>query len=107
MIMNDRSGVLPSQMLAAATKDGRITTGDGSDIPVQNIQPASLDLRLGDVAHRLRCSFLPDNERVEEALLRYKEGRAIPLRPGFDLEPRRPYLIPLVERLALPPGTWA
>jgi dCTP deaminase len=102
-----KNGVLPSQAIAHAIKDGWIAASDGTAIPDENIQPASLDLRLGNVAHRLRCSFLPDNEPVEEALLRYKDGRAVSLRQGFDLEPGRPYLIPLIERLELPDGVRA
>jgi dCTP deaminase len=95
-------GVLPSQMIVAAIKDGWVAVADGTDVPEENIQPASLDLRLGSVAYRLRCSFLPDNEPVEEALRRYKRERII-LRPaGMVLEPRLPYLIPLVEQLDLP-----
>src|SRR5713101_6474048 len=98
--MNPREikpGVLPSQMIASATKDGWIAASDGTNIP-----PSSLDLRLGSVAYRLRCSFLPDNEPVEEALRRYKADRAVSIRQGFVLEQGRPYLIPLVEQLDLP-----
>lgn len=95
-------GVLPSQMITGAIKARWIAASDGSDIPDGNIQPASLDLRLGSLAYRLRCSFLPDNEPVEEALRRYKRER-ISLRPtGMVLEPGIPYLIPLVEELSLP-----
>jgi dCTP deaminase len=97
-----RPGVLPSQMIAGAIKDGWITASDGAGIPEENIQPASLDLRLGSVAHRLRCSFLPDNEPVEEALRRYKADRVVSLRHGYVLEQNRPYLIPLMEQLDLP-----
>src|SRR5262245_27305841 len=94
--LNER-GVLPSQMIAQAIKEGWIVGGD-TDIPDENIQPASLDLRLGPTAYRLRCSFLPDNEPVEEALRRYQMGR-IDLRSdeGAILEQNRPYLIFLVE----------
>jgi dCTP deaminase len=95
-------GVLPSQLIAQAIKDGWIASGD-TDIPDDSIQPASLDLRLGSTAYRLRCSFLPDNEPVAEALRRYQMGR-IDLRSGEGaiLEQNRPYLIPLVEHLDLP-----
>jgi dCTP deaminase len=97
-----RDGVLPSQTIADAIKDGWIGASDGAGIPEENIQPASLDLRLGSIAYRLRCSFLPDNEPVEEALRRYKADRAVSLRQGYVLEQNRPYLIPLVEQLDLP-----
>ena len=97
-----KDGVLPSQMIADAIKSGWIASCE-TDIPDENIQPASLDLRLGPVAYRLRCSFLPDNERVEEALRRYQMGRLdLQANGGAILEQNRPYLIPLVERLDLP-----
>jgi dCTP deaminase len=102
------AGVLPSQMIVGAIKDGWISASDGTEIPEENVQPASLDLRLGGVAYRLRCSFLPDNEPVDAALRRYKADEKIQLRQsGMVLEPRRPYLIPLVEELALPEGVRA
>lgn len=94
--------MLPSQMIAKAVKDGWVAASDSTDIPDENIQPASLDLRLGTVAYRLRCSFLPDNEPVEQALLRYKRERINLRQTGMILEQGRPYLIPLVERLELP-----
>jgi dCTP deaminase len=97
-------GVLPAQLIAAAIKSGWIANAGGG-IPDQNIQPASLDLRLGTVAYRLRCSFLPGNEPVEEALRRYQMGRVeLDADGGGILERNRPYLIPLVEELELPPG---
>lgn len=99
-----KPGVLPSQMIEGAIKEGWIAAPDAPEIPDGNIQPASLDLRLGTTAYRLRCSFLPDNEPVEAALRRYKAGEKIPLArsTGMVLEPKRPYLFPLMEELALP-----
>src|ERR1700733_12032950 len=97
-----KPGVLPSQMIASAIKDEWISASDDTGIPEKNIQPASLDLRLGNVAYRLPCSFLADNGPVEEALRRYKTDRAVSMRQGITLEQNRPYLIPLVEQLALP-----
>jgi len=71
-------------------------------IPPESVQPASVDLRLGDHAWALRCSFLPDsNSTVEEKI----EGLAfekIDLRDGATLERDRPYLVPLIEELRLP-----
>ncbi|HEY2552038.1 MAG TPA: 2'-deoxycytidine 5'-triphosphate deaminase [Streptosporangiaceae bacterium] len=99
-------GVLPSQLINAAIGDGWITAGD-SQVPPRNVQPASLDLRLGSVAYRLRCSFLPDNEPVEQALRRYTTERVSLRQQGIILEQNRPYLIPLVEQLSLPEGVRA
>jgi dCTP deaminase len=107
MSRSDDRGVFPSQMIAEAIKQGWITSSEG-ELPPQSIQPASLDLRLGDVAYRLRCSFLPDDEPVESALRRYEMGR-IDLAGGAGgiLEQNRPYLVPLVEQLDLPPDVSA
>lgn len=102
-----KPGVLPSQKIAESIKMGWIIGDD--EIPDENIQPASLDLRLGDVAYRLRCSFLPDDAPVEEALRDYQRGKAdtIDLRRGGILEQGRLYLVPLAEKLDLPRGVWA
>jgi dCTP deaminase len=96
-------GVLASQHLFDAVRVGVIHAG-GFEVPPENIQPASLDLRLGEVAYRLRCSFLSDNHSVEQ---KYKELRMDELdlhKDGAVLETNRPYLIPLKEQLALPRG---
>lgn len=102
-----QNGVLPSQMIAECIKRGWI--GGDEDIPDENIQPASLDLRLGDIAYRLRCSFLPDDATVEDALHDYQRGKSdvIDLRGGAVLEQDRLYLVPLVEQLRLPDEIWA
>lgn len=83
-------------------EEGWISSGDYRIRP-QDIQPASLDLRIADHAWPLRCSFLPSAgttvlERVEDLAL-----DRIDLRDGATLERDRPYLIPLLEELALPP----
>jgi len=88
-------------MIAEAIKSGWVHSEVG-EIPDENIQPSSLDLRLGDVAYRLRCSFLPDNKSVEEKLERYQMGEIDLGGDGGILEQNRPYLVPLVERLELP-----
>jgi len=106
MSHGDGRGVFPSQMIAEAIKRGWIASGEG-ELPAQSIQPASLDLRLGDVAYRLRCSFLPDDEPVESALRRYEMGRIDLAGAGGILEQNRPYLVPLVEQLDLPPDVSA
>ena len=63
----DGAGVLASQHLTRAVDAGVIDGAtDGS------VQPASLDLHLGDVAYRIRCSFLPD---ASDAMLRAREAK--------------------------------
>jgi dCTP deaminase len=95
-------GVLPSQLIRRAIDLGYVEA-DGGKIPDDRVQPASLDLRLGTRAYRLRCSFLPGSEAVERKM-RPLVIDELDLRDGAVLEPNRPYLIPLMERLALPEG---
>src|SRR5262245_13166742 len=99
--MSLRPGVLPFQWLRRATVEGWITS-PAQALAEQQLQPASLDLRLGDVAYRIRSSFLPGHETVEQklaALTMYD----LPLAPAAVLERGHVYLIPLLEALALPP----
>ena len=98
----DAEGVLPSQVLERAIDAGFID-GDDYRIPAANIQPASLDLRLGETAYRIRSSFLPDRRPVEVKLKEFVEDELDIIREGKVLEPNTPYLIPLIERLDLPP----
>jgi dCTP deaminase len=99
------SGVLPAHWLRAAVDAGVIGSGEYR-VPDANIQPASLDLRLGDRAHRLRCSFLPDQHAVADKLADYGM-ETLDLRDGAILERGRPYLIPLIETVDLPAGVRA
>src|SRR4029079_11576226 len=65
----ERKGVLPRQALRVLIDQGHISSS--VEIPDRNIQPASIDLTLGDVAYRLRCSFLPGTSMVREKLNEY------------------------------------
>jgi dCTP deaminase len=96
------NGVLPGQHLDHAIKAGYIEAGR-FNIPPENVQPASLDLRLGETAMRIRCSFLPGHDTVESKLKEYTLDE-IDLRRGAMLEVGHPYLIELKERLHLPEG---
>ncbi|MHB8464337.1 MAG: 2'-deoxycytidine 5'-triphosphate deaminase [Acidimicrobiales bacterium] len=96
-----REGVLTNKHLAEAISDGIIDAGPFK-IPAEHIQPASLDLRLDETAYRIRCSFLPDKQSVEEKVKAYVIDELDLHGDGAVLETRRPYLIPLKERLALP-----
>ena len=98
----EAAGVFPSQLLERAVELGWVHGGDFR-IPPDNIQPASVDLRLGPVAYRMRCSFLPDSEPVEHKLKQYVIDELDLRDDGAVLETNRPYLIPLIEEVALPP----
>ncbi len=93
-------GVLPRQRIRDLIDQGLIEAPGG--IPDKNLQPASLDLTLGPVAYRLRCSFLPSNGTVRDKLQEYGMGEVDLSGEGAVLEQNRPYLIPLQERVRLP-----
>jgi dCTP deaminase len=90
-------------MLSEAVEAGYIRAGE-LRIPPENIQPASLDLRLGESALRIRCSFLPDDNTVERKVKDLIVDELDLRREGAVLETNRPYLIPLAETLSLPPA---
>ncbi|PLX37524.1 MAG: 2'-deoxycytidine 5'-triphosphate deaminase [Hyphomicrobiales bacterium] len=94
------SGILPAQMIADLHRDDALRI----DVPFASdqIQPASLDLRLGNEAYRVRASFLPGpGTPVSEKLARLKL-HTIPLTEGAVLETGCVYIVPLQESLALP-----
>lgn len=99
----EERGVLPNHLLQEAVVDGIIDAGKFT-IPEENIQPASLDLRLGPVAYRMRCSFLPGKYTVMEKGKPYTIDELDLRGDGAVLETQRPYLIPLKESLRLSPN---
>ncbi|MGH9078307.1 MAG: 2'-deoxycytidine 5'-triphosphate deaminase [Acidimicrobiales bacterium] len=94
-------GVLPDWLLADAVDAGWVGGDPAPAAP--SVQPASLDLRLGCRALRIRCSFLPDDSTVETKVGAHVLDELDLSGRGAVLETKRPYLIPLVEELALPP----
>ena len=68
------------------------------------IQPASLDLRLGPVAHRVRASFLAGRDRTVADRLSDFEMHKVDLTSGAVLEKGCVYVVPLMESLSLPKG---
>lgn len=99
------TGVCPNQQIEAMIAGGGIS----ADLPVlpEQVQPASLDLRLGAVAYRVRASFLPGQGcSVAERLAEFEMHR-IDLTGGAVLEKGCVYLVPLMESLALPRGMTA
>ena len=94
-----RTGVLPYQALRQAVREGVIC---GADILADQYQPASVDLRLGPVAYRVRASFLPGGGRgVREKLDQFRMHE-IDLTRGAVLERGCVYIVQLVEWLRLP-----
>ena len=97
----DSRGILPARWLKYAARENVIASE--YRIPDENFQPASLDLRLGETAYILQCSFLPSPGTLSKKLDELTIG-TIDIRDGAILERNRPYLIPLLESLKLPPG---
>ncbi|KAA9005683.1 2'-deoxycytidine 5'-triphosphate deaminase [Histidinibacterium aquaticum] len=99
------TGVLPRQRIEDLTRTGVIAC----DAPLAEgqIQPASLDLRLGQTAYRVRASFLAGQGRSVAERLDEFEMHRIDLTPGAVLEKGCVYLVPLQEGLALPAGLHA
>ena len=94
------TGVLPSQTLRAMIDDAQITATPA--ILDAQIQPASIDLRLGTVAYRVRASFLTGHgAKVTDRLAEFEMHR-VDLTHGAVLEKGCVYVVPLMERLALP-----
>ena len=96
-----RTGVLPSQALRALIAAGEV--GGAAPIEEAQIQPASLDLRLGEVAYRIRASFLPGTKATVRDKLEGLTFHEIDLTKGAVLEAGCVYLVPLREHLALRP----
>ena len=100
------TGILPSQKIREMLRDGEIKS-----IPMvgpvepDQVQPASIDLRLGDWAYPVETSFLPGKgmrvlEKMRQLDERYDDFK-IDLRNGAVLEKGRIYVIPLMEAINL------
>lgn len=97
-----QTGILPDRDIAALFDAGALSTSRPLD--ADQIQPASLDLRLGAVAYRVRASFLPGGRhRMADKLERLKLHE-ISLAEGAVLETGCVYIVPLIEELKLPHG---
>jgi dCTP deaminase len=93
-------GILPDRMIAALAADGGIRAH--YPFAPGQIQPASLDLRLGAIAYRVRASFLPGpGTTVAERIVELKLHE-FSLAGGAVLETGCVYIVPLIERLGLP-----
>lgn len=99
--MNDvMQGVIPNQLIQTMIDAGEITARPA--ITSEQIQPASLDLRLGDVAYRVRASFLAGHGAKVSDRLEEFEMHRVDLNDGAVLEKGCVYVVPLMERLDLP-----
>ena len=106
MAISRKSGILPFQQLRTFVRQGVLC----AEMPItqEQVQPASLDLRLGTKAYRLLSSFLPEpscqqsqftiDDLYRSDLVMYE----MDLTEGAILEKGHVYLVPLMEQLKLP-----
>ncbi|WP_114984646.1 2'-deoxycytidine 5'-triphosphate deaminase [Cyclonatronum proteinivorum] len=99
-----KKGILPVQQLKQLVSYGVIRTDAAYPFEDEQFQPNSIDLRLGRVAYRVRCGFLPENETVEAKINKLCQHE-FSIEEGGVLEPNCTYIIPLLEHLILPETT--
>lgn len=97
-----RTGILPYQTIINMRREREIVAS--VDIGTDQFQPASLDLRLGRVAYRVRASFLPGPNSTVMDRVSQLDGYEIDLTDGAVLERGCVYVVPLLESLALKGG---
>ncbi len=106
---NVKKGLFSYQDLKALLQRGGVTSCS-EPLTEEQVQPASIDLRLGSTAYRLVSSFLPESKGVMERLGKGGDTDSdlvmyeIDISEGGILEKGHVYLIPLMEELNLPEG---
>lgn len=98
--MDRKSGILADRAISALFAEGRLKSEGALDD--DQIQPASLDLRLGSKAMRVRASFMPGRAHTVAEKLERLTLHEIDLREGAVLETGCVYIVPLMESLDLP-----
>ena len=94
------TGIFPTQTLRELIEKGAIKTTQ--PITPDLVQPASIDLRLGEFAWRVQASFLAGPDATVEEKVRAFEMHRIDLTGGAVLEKGCVYIVPLLESLDLP-----
>ena len=92
-------GILPYQAIKQMVREREITAV--RDIVEDQIQPASLDLRLGRRAYRVRASFLPGLDSTVMKRIEQLDGYEVDISSGAVLEKECVYIVPLMESLRL------
>ncbi len=96
-----KEGILPAQEIRELIKNGKICSSVA--ISEDQIQPASIDLRLSDKAYKLRASFLPSAMSLIGPRIKQLLVEEIDLSRPTLLEPGNVYIAQAIEYLALPP----
>ncbi|HTT84943.1 MAG TPA: 2'-deoxycytidine 5'-triphosphate deaminase [Rhizomicrobium sp.] len=103
-VYGDGTGVLPHQVLAEMMRRGEIFAR--APFESDQLQPASIDLRLGRRAWRVRASFLPGKDDTVEERIAKLGGTEIDLKRDAVFESGVVYVVELLERTRLPNGLW-
>jgi dCTP deaminase len=94
------TGILPYQAIRQMVREGEIAAR--RKISHDQIQPASIDLRLGERAYRVRASFLPGVDATVMGRIKQLDGYEVDISSGAVLEKECVYIVPLMESLRLP-----
>ncbi|MDC0074495.1 2'-deoxycytidine 5'-triphosphate deaminase [Alphaproteobacteria bacterium] len=97
---NNTTGIVPSQKIRKLILDKTIISLE-STIEENQIQPASIDLRLSSKAYRVRASFLPGKNSTVQKKLNDYGMHEIDLLNGAVLEKGAVYIVPLQESISL------
>ena len=100
VVAERKPGILPAQAIRRLIEAGGIKLAQ--PLVDKQLQPASLDLRLGRVAYRVRASFLAGPGATVKQRLDALSMHEIPLTDGAVLETGCVYVVPLQESVALP-----
>ncbi|MGH7032349.1 MAG: 2'-deoxycytidine 5'-triphosphate deaminase [Stellaceae bacterium] len=100
-----RTGILPFQAINNMVREHEIWSK--AEILADQIQPASIDLRLGATAWRVRASFLPGPDSTVLDKMRQLDAYPVDISNGAVLERGCVYVVPLLEALHLKSGVIA
>jgi len=100
--LSHSTGILPSQKIRELVENKYVEAS--SKIEENQIQPSSVDLRLGPIAYRVQSSFLPGPTSTVENKIKDLIMTEIDLRRPTVFEKGCVYIVPLMERLHLPNG---
>ncbi len=98
------TGVLPHQRLAEMVESRAIDSIEA--VRPDQIQPASVDLRLGRTAYQIRASFLPNSSNVMDRIQELSAGKPISLANGTVLKKGSVYIVQLMEGVRLDKDTF-
>ncbi len=100
--IGNQVGLLPRQRIVALTRRKIVLAK--AEIEPNQLQPASLDLRLGNKAYRVRASFLPGRHKTVQEQLAHLSSDEIDLEDRTVLEKGSVYIVELQEHLKLLPS---